>query len=374
MRLLRKKIYPVFSRICAGERGSQAGAFGFFLLMLSFVYRAASAAHRKLSRRKRLECLVVSVGNIVCGGAGKTPAVEFIARMLIDKGCKTAVLSRGYMGSGGGARVVVSGGGGLLPGSSGGGDEPAMLAESLPGAAVISGKDRYTSGVLAIEEFGAACVILDDGFQHYSLARDVDVVVVDSTMPFGNGYLLPRGTLRETPGSLERADLLILTHVNFCNDTGAVKRMLFKEAGKKPLVEAVHMPRGFRGINTPGEFPPGAMKGKKAVALSGIARPELFERTLAGEGVEILESRRFPDHHPYTWEDIASVEETARLAGAECIITTVKDAVRIKPDGFGADVKIYAMKVCLEPVKGREELERVLLSRLEDNAFEKSSL
>lgn len=374
MRLLRKKISLAFARMCADGRGSSAGAGGLLLLFLSCVYLAAARAHRRFSRKKRLECLVVSVGNIVCGGAGKTPAVEFIARMLLNKGCKTAVLSRGYMGSGAGAQVVVSDGNKLLPGSAAGGDEPVMLAENLPGAPVISGKNRYSSGRLAVEEFGASCVILDDGFQHYRLARDVDIVVVDSTLPFGNGCLLPRGTLRETPRGLERADLLILTHVNFCDDIDAVKGMLFKAAGEKPLVETAHMPCGFRGVNTPGELPSGAMKGKKAVALSGIGRPELFERALAGEGVEVLESRRFPDHHPYTRGDIEAASEAARQAGAECVITTMKDAARLKSTGAGGDEKIFAMKVRLEPVKGREELEKVLFSRLEDNAVEKSSV
>ncbi len=344
------------------------------LLFLSWAYRAAAGAHRRFSRKKRLACPVISVGNIVCGGAGKTPAAEYIARFLLKKGHRPAVLSRGYMGSGAGAQVVVSDGKTLLSGSARGGDEPVMMAENLPGAPVIAGKNRYMAGRTAVEEFGASCVILDDGFQHYRLARDIDIVVVDSTSPFGNGCLLPRGTLREAPGSLERADLLILTHVNFCGDIEAVKRMLFKAAGRKLLVETVHMPCGFRGVNTPGEFPPGAMKGKKAVALSGIAGPGMFEKTLAGEGVEVLESRRFPDHHPYTRGDIEDASKAAQRAGAECIITTMKDAARLKSAGFGGDEKIFAMKVRLEPVKGREKLEKVLLDCLGDKAVEKSSV
>ena len=361
MRVLREKISCAFAETCAqGGKGQGLGAFGIFLLLLSCVYFAAAAAHRRLRRRRRLACPVISVGNIVCGGTGKTPAVEHIAGLLLQKGYRTAVVSRGYMGSGSLPWTVVSDGKKLLPGAAGGGDEPFMLAQNLPGVPVISGRNRYRAGSFALSEFGVEGVLLDDGFQHYSLARDIDIVVIDSTRPFGSGYLLPRGDLREKPASLKRADLLMLTHVDFCDDISAVRKMLSEAAGEKPLVETVHMIAGFRCVKTGEELLPGSMRGKKAVALSGIGRPCLFEKALSARGIDVLESCRFPDHHPYTCKDIESVSETARRHGAECIITTLKDAVRLEAADACPDVNIFAARVRLEPVKGEEELERVL--------------
>ncbi len=361
MRGIRKKIVSAFTETCGRDgKCPDLRAAGIFLLLLSYIYMAAAVLHRRLGRAKRLECPVISVGNILCGGTGKTPAVEYIAERLLGEGRRIAVLSRGYMRSGTSPFTVVSDGEKLLPGAAGGGDEPVMLAENLPGVPVISGKNRYRTGALALSEYGVSGVILDDGFQHYSLARDMDIVVIDSTRPFGNGYLLPRGALREKPGSLRRADLLILTHVNFCDDIGRVREMLFRAAGEKPVVETVHMAAGFRGINSGAELPPGGLDGKKAVALSGIGSPWLFEKTLSARGITVLASCRFPDHHPYTRKDVEAVSEKARRLGADCVITTLKDAVRLKAAGPGPDEDIFAMKVRLCPLKGGAELDRLL--------------
>jgi tetraacyldisaccharide 4'-kinase len=365
MRVLGKIIHRAFARVSAPNRKDlPARAAGVFLLLLSCVYSAAAGLHRKLSRPKRLARPVISVGNIVCGGAGKTPAVRLIADMLLSRGHKPAVLSRGYMGGLSGGCAVVSDGKKLLTGAAEGGDEPVMLAESLPGAVVISGKDRFRTGGLAVEKFGASCVILDDGFQHHGLARDLDIVLIDSTSPFGNGRLLPLGVLREKPESLRRADLLVLTRVDFCDDLNRVRKMLFKASGGKPAVETVHAPAGFICIKTGEKLSSDGLDGKKAAALSGIGNPDLFEKMLAAQGISVVKSFRFPDHYPYSPVELSAVWASARASGAECIITTCKDAVRIKESGAEPDIKIYAAEIRLLPVRGEEELTRRLFSCL----------
>jgi tetraacyldisaccharide 4'-kinase len=354
-----KEVFKSFSVICSGEtRGFGSGAVKFLLLFLSYLYYAASFLNRKYSRAARIERPVISVGNIVCGGTGKTPAVEYIASMLLERGLRPAVLSRGYMGKLS-STAVVSDGKNLLIGPDDGGDEPVMLAENLPGVPVLSGKNRYAAGCFAVREMGASCVVLDDGFQHYNLARDIDIVVIDSSRPFGNGHLLPRGELREKPASLRRADLLILTHVNFCDDLNRVKKAVAEACGNKPMVETVHMPVGLKCLNNGERLPPGGLNGKKAVALSGIGRHSLFEKTVQGQGIAVLESLVFPDHYAYSRKDIESVCGSALRLGADCIVTTAKDAVRLRKHAAALRVKIYAVEIRLYPVGGEDEMRKI---------------
>ncbi len=342
-----------------GKKKPLRAAAKFLLGLFSYVYLAGAILHRKFSRRRRLGCPVISVGNIVCGGAGKTPVVRYIAGLLLDSGKKPAVLSRGYMRRGKQPLAVVSGGGKILLGFDESGDEPWMLARMLPGAAVLAGRDRYKAGRLAVEKLNARCVILDDGFQHYRVARDLDIVVINSSSPFGNGRILPRGQLREKPSRLACADLIILTHVDYCDDIKSVREMLLEAAGVKPVVETVHMPAGFSDLATGKTFPAGGLAGKSAVALSGIGNPQLFEKALIKQGISVLGSYRFPDHHYYLDKEIDEVCDGARSLGAEYVVTTLKDASRIGPGPAGRG-RILAMDTVISPVKGKEILEAMV--------------
>ncbi len=353
-----EKISCFFAGVFRDERRGVLGrAAAFLLFLLSGLYLCVSILNRKLRRAAKLSSPVVSVGNIVCGGTGKTPAVEYIAGMLLERGCLPAVVSRGYMRTGGGALEIVSDGGGVISGPVESGDEPFMLAGRLPGVPVVVGRNRLAAGRLAIEKFNVSCVLLDDGFQHYSLHRDIDIVVIDSTNPFGNGHILPRGPLREKPSRLKAADLLLLTHVDYCDDISALRGEVSRVSGGKPMVETVHMPERLRNIDTGEILHLRGLEGVSAVTVSGIGSPALFERTVRGLGVRVLHSFRFPDHHAYTAEDMDRIALKTLGLGGECLITTAKDAVRM---AAGGKCGVYVLDVRLRVVGGEENLEHIL--------------
>jgi tetraacyldisaccharide 4'-kinase len=263
----------------------------------------------------------VSVGNLGVGGSGKTPVVEAIARMLRDKGEPVAILSRGYRGRFGGKALVVSDGTSVLATAAEAGDEPVMLARALPGVVVAVGKRRDVVGRAVEARFGRRVHVLDDGFQHLRLARDLDVVCLD--VRDLEDQPLPAGRLRERPAALSRADLVLLTRLEAASE--AELRALETRLGAE---RTLRVERGVNGCTTLAGA--AADRPARAFVLAAIARPERFERDVASLGGAIVGRAFFRDHHAWSPAEIAAVARDARAAGADAIVTTAKDAVRLE--------------------------------------------
>ncbi|HNU86156.1 MAG TPA: tetraacyldisaccharide 4'-kinase [Syntrophales bacterium] len=306
----------------------------FLLLLLSMPYAAGIRLinflyDRGLLETKSVSCPVLSVGNLVVGGTGKTPVVILIARILRDAGYKPAVLSRGYKGKSQKAVNVVSDGRTLLMGIEDAGDEPVLTSRSLPGIPVLTGPERYRTAQHAIEHFGCDVLVLDDGFQHRALLRNLDIVLMDDERPFGNGFLLPRGPLREPLGALKRAHLFILTRPDR-NTIVNPRSLLGTSFPEIPVFWAHRRPKAvLRGKNID-VHPPEFLAGKKILAFAGIANPASFEKTMRVLGAEPLDVAVFPDHHVYTDSDIKKLESRADGVSADMILTTEKDAVKLE--------------------------------------------
>jgi tetraacyldisaccharide 4'-kinase len=265
---------------------------------------------------------VISVGNLTVGGTGKTPLTAWIAARLLEEGRRPAVVSRGYGGSSGRGPCIVSRGGAPLVPAAVAGDEPVLLARRLPEVIVVVGSDRVR-GARAARETGADVLVLDDGFQHRRLARDLDLVLLDSHDPFGAYRLLPSGPLREPVESLARADAVIVTRSRPGEPFPFLERVIRRHAGEVPVLRAGHRTAGF--VDAAGNLrPPPA----RAVAFCGIGSPDAFLADLLGEGVEVAAERRFPDHHRYRDAELAEIDGLARAHGA-VPVTTEKDLARL---------------------------------------------
>ncbi|MBI5233547.1 MAG: tetraacyldisaccharide 4'-kinase [Deltaproteobacteria bacterium] len=314
---LRKKI----------EKGMRHGGSGVFLYAASLIYGIAVAMRLFLYRlgvfkTKALDIPVISIGNLTTGGTGKTPMTMHVARILKERGFKPAILSRGYRGSYAGIEVV-SDGRVLLAAPDASGDEPYLMAKRLLGhdVPVVVGRDRYKAGLFAVERFSPDVVILDDGFQHIRLKRDIDILLIDNRIGFGNARLLPAGYLREPLGSLGRADVFMLKGQRSAKDA-------IEKVAARPVFYFSLKPTDLRGIKTGEAQPLSCLKGRTVLALTGIAVPESFYETIEALGVDIKQRLAYPDHHPYTEADIRDI--TRLSAGIDMVVTTEKDAVRLK--------------------------------------------
>jgi tetraacyldisaccharide 4'-kinase len=303
----------------------------FPLYLLSILYgcgvRIRNALYTSnLIKSKQLLCPVISVGNITAGGTGKTPLVMALAEGLKERGIPVAILSRGYKGKRT-SELVVSDGKRIYLSSDEAGDEPYLMAKRLKDTPVLIGKDRFFSGRIALQRFGVRGLILDDGFQRLQLRRDLNILLIDSTIGFGEGYLLPRGILREPLTHLRRADLMMLTKVEDREACQPLERLLRRVHPSAPLFHSRYEPSGLVG---PGEEweEIESFSGKTVLALSGIANPLSFSSLLKKCGMKVIKEAVFPDHHRYTQKDLASLEEIRK--GADWIVTTEKDLVRLR--------------------------------------------
>jgi len=286
-------------------------------------------------RSRRLPAFVISIGNLTAGGTGKTPAVEMIATWALKQGYRPAVLSRGYGGHFRGEVLVVSDGKEVKSDPVASGDEPYFLARRLPRIPVIVSKKRYRGGLFAQRKFGCNFLILDDGFQHMELQRDLDIVLLDGANPFGNKYLLPRGPLREPVGSLKRADALVLTRCSAGEKDEGTRRYLSREFPRTPVFPSNHVPTHvvFPGTGEDTIVPVSDLKGKPVIAFAGIAHPEYFRATLEALGVEIVDFQSFRDHHLYTPQEIGNLLAKKGRLHAQYILMTGKDWVKIEQTG-----------------------------------------
>jgi tetraacyldisaccharide 4'-kinase len=333
------------------------------LALLSFGYgaliRLRNAGYAlKILRTHRLPCRVLCVGNLTVGGTGKTPTVIALAAALTAAGSRVCVLLRGYRREGCGV-AVVSDGAQLLRGWREAGDEAVLLARSLPGVPVVVGGDRVAAGRLAVDQFRPEVILLDDGFQHRRLRRDADLVLLDAMDPFGGGWLLPRGRLREPVSSLGRAHAILVTRADQAGDLARLRRRVGSLVPRTPVGLAVYRPCRLLDLPSRQERPLEELRGKRVFAMSGIANPQGFQQTLVQAGAQVAGSLAFADHHVFTPEDDARVVREARAVSAEWIVTTEKDAVRLDRQPTEG-LSWMAMGVHLEVIDGAAALEAAL--------------
>ncbi len=278
-------------------------------------------------RRQRLPVPVISIGNLVVGGTGKTPLTALLARHYQEAGCRVAVISRGYGSTAKGVRII-SDGEHIRYHPPLAGDEAYLLALKLPGIPIITAVDRYQAGFLAWEAFQPDLLLLDDGFQHYQLARNLDVVLLDAAKPFGNGQLLPRGPLREPVDTLRRAQVLILTR--YCEELHHQTWLEIKAAFPSAVVLRARF-RVARAVVYPAKqgVELAALASQRLAAVAGVARPATFAANLQEMGLTLQRVFLFPDHHDYKPRDVAEVIAAARRERVQGLVTTEKDWVRL---------------------------------------------
>ena len=364
--------------VILGRRyGRRADLLRGFLWLLSLVYRMIVEARLTLYRRRLFRshshgCLVISVGNLTVGGTGKTPVVELLARALQEGGRRVAILSRGYKSVPRPLVLrlvdritkkkavfmprVVSDGQSLLLDSRTAGDEPFMLANNLRGVVVLVDRDRVKSGSYAVREFQADTLILDDGLQYIRMRHGLEVVLVDRQAPFGNEFLLPRGTLREPPRNLRRATHIFLTKCDG-SDNSAIIGRIRRYNRTADIIECSHRPKHLRNFVT-GEIKPlEFLRGLRIGSICGIAVPESFENALRGLDAEIEISKSYADHHRYSAKEIESFIRRCGRRELDAILTTEKDAVRI-PRILEPEVPFYYLRVEIEILAGQASWER----------------
>jgi tetraacyldisaccharide 4'-kinase len=355
------------------RQGARATLLRGLLYALSFMYerivqfRLFLYRHRIL-RERTLGCLVVSIGNLTVGGTGKTPIVEKFARALHNGGRRVAILSRGYKSVPQAAPKrrlfgkkaiapprVVSDGKSLLLDSLTAGDEPYMLANNLKDVIVLVDKDRVKSGLYAIKELGADTLLLDDGLQYLHLKHRLDIVLIDRQAPFGNEYLLPRGTLREPRRNLRRASYIFITKCTGEPNEELIKRIrLYNRTAE--IIECAHQPLHLQNVFTGERLPLEKLQGTFVGSLCGIAAPESFEDGLRKLGARIELAKRYTDHHRYTEAELKSFINRCVRRDLAMIVTTEKDAVRL-PRLMTPDVPIYFLRVEIQILSGHESWE-----------------
>ena len=397
----------------------------FLLIPLSWLYRASVQLRdilytRGIFKARKLPCRVISVGNIVVGGTGKTPAVIAIAKNLQREGMRVAVLLRGYKRRVREKMTIVSDGEKVYASPIESGDEADMMAKHLSGVPIIVGKCRYLTGQVALERFKVDVLLLDDGFQHRQLARDVDILTIPATHPFGNPEkLLPAGTLREPLTALRRADLILLTHADTPNISAQAKKVVKRLAPNAPVLESIHKPTHFYPLaisnqrnssqqsavsprqetgregrrdgrmdaqsSNPKILHPNAerrtpnaerhtsenrqpitdnydikeLKGKRVLAVCGLGNPDAFVATLMRCSVASVELLAFPDHHVYTETDRHQIDTA--FQAADLIVTTQKDEQKLAHFVDNWNLPIVVLAVALVVTEGDEKLTDVLL-------------
>ena len=319
-------------------------------------------------RRHPLGVQVISIGNVTAGGTGKTPVTEIFARTLAAEGRKVAILSRGYRRKEApwyvrmvtnvvSKPLVVSDSKHVLLDAATGGDEPYMLASNLPGVAVVVDRDRVKAGRYAVKRLGCDTIILDDGFQYQKLRHSVEVVLVDSTNPFGNGNMLPRGILREPARHLKRADIIFLTKCR--GDVSAVRAEIRKYNTTAEIVECNHTPKSLKDVWSREEFPLDWLKNKTVCTLSGIASPKGFENSLRQLGARVVWCERYADHHRYDSSEVLYALNRSSDQKADALITTEKDAVRF-PRLETSPVRCLYLRIAIEILSGAESFDSII--------------
>ncbi len=344
----------IFREIISGRRrGAAASLLRAALALGEPLYAAAVRwRNRHYDRGKasvhRAGVPVVSVGNLTLGGTGKTPLVGWLARWFTERGVRAAVLSRGY---------------GAASGQSN--DEARELERLLPGLPHLQNPNRAAAAREAVARFGAQLILLDDGFQHRRLARDLDIVLLDAFEPFGYGRVFPRGLLREPVEGLRRADVVVLSRADAldADRRAALWKTIHQNAPAAVCAEVVHGPR--RLVSSAGaETPLEALRGQPVAAFCGIGNPAGFRHTLQSCGCRVLGFREFPDHHRYARADLDQLSAWAKTLGASMLLCTGKDLAKIAAERLGK-VPLWAVGIELEFLGGRQLLESRLQTLLD---------
>ncbi len=309
-----------------------------------------------LFSRRKLDCRVISVGNLTLGGTGKTPFVMMIAEILRGNGFKPAILSRGYGGKSADPVNVVCDGKQTLLSPEQVGDEAVMMAEKLKNVPVLTGPDRYRTGRYALEHFAVDTLILDDGFQHLALSRDLNILLFDHSQPFGNGQLFPAGEMREPAEEIRRADMVCFTRCSRGGGSNFDAQLL----GSIPQLKT-HL-RLDSVLRMDGEILDlEILKDEPVAAFCGIAKPAGFKQILLDSQMQLKFFKAFPDHHPYTLRDIEELEARALKEGARFLLVSEKDAVKLKAMKF--TLPVLKVVIELEILEGRETFDKLLGQR-----------
>jgi len=340
--------------VVKGERkGFAAAAVRAGLAVPAYLlYLPLSTAARCIKlyakRPYRAPCPVISVGNLTAGGTGKTPMVEWVVNWLKAGERRPAVLARGYR--------AVSG--------SSDNDETQLLAGRLEDVPVITGANRSESARRALRKKTADCFVLDDGFQHYAMARDLDIVLIDCLFPFGGGHLLPRGLLREPVGALSRADVIVLTRSDQATPEAKqqIRDRISRVDASLPFVEAVHKPLALADTNGCTRALD-SIAGAKVLLFSAIGNPEGFEKTVESLGASAANCYRFRDHHRFSDGELETLASEAESSKCDAVLATEKDMVKIG-GRWKSSVPLLALQVRLEITSGAEILERLLCSAI----------
>ena len=317
---------------------------------------------KKIFAVVKLPCPAISVGNITAGGTGKTPCVIMMARMLQSHGFKPAILSRGYGGSSTKSVNIVADGKNILLDSKTAGDEPFLMAQSLRSIPIIVGPQRIKTGKTAINRFGANVLICDDAMQHRQIFRDINLVLLDSQDPLGNGHILPRGKLREPIAGLKRASAFLLTRTDETLKTDSINGRL-TQTRNIPIFTSIHKLKDVIKGDYSDKWPIAGLKGKKVCAFCGIAKPDSFKKSLLAAECHILSLDTFPDHHNYSRAELEIIKNKFYNYEADLIITTQKDGMRLQnfPEFLSI---IYMMRIEMEITPARESFNNFILDRL----------
>ena len=323
-----------------------ASPLRFLLIPLSWLYAAVVSIRNRLYalgvfKARRLPCRVISVGNIVVGGTGKTPTVIALAKHLQKEKVRVAILLRGYKRESREKVTIVSDGERVCASLKESGDEAYMMAKHLSGIPIVVSSQRYQAGQVALERFGVDVLLLDDGFQHRQLARDVDILTVPAHSAIGlqaaRERLLPAGNLREPPTALRRADVILLTHTDTVDMLRDAKAALRQLAPNALILESVHQPVHFYSLAPPKNSEgtdflrtSEAVKGKRILAVCGIGNPDAFAATLMRCSAESVKLLAYPDHHVYTEADFVGIDTVFQAVQADLIVTTEKDAQKLE--------------------------------------------
>lgn len=361
------------------RHGKRAGLLRFVLYQLSHIYaliaRIRVALFAGFYMRPGVPgCPVISVGNLTVGGTGKTPVVEMLARELNQGGRRVAILSRGYKSvprplfrrlwdklfknKAVFAPRIVSDGNVLLLDSRTAGDEPFMLANNLRGVVVLVDRNRVKSASYAVRNFKTDVLVLDDGLQYLRLKHSINIVLIDSQAPFGNRYLLPRGTLREPPSHLVRATHILVTKCDKVNDETLLSEIRRYNC-TADIIQCSHHPMELRNILTGEILPLAHLRDLRIGAICGIAVPESFEGALRTLGAELVISSIYADHHRYRRKEVEAFVNRCSRRKLDAVITTEKDAVRF-PRILDPLIPIYCLRVKIHILEGQEAWDRMI--------------
>jgi len=340
-----------FRKLISGQReGLWPSILRFLLLLVSMVYSAIIRTRNFLYnqgwlKRHHVEAAVISIGNITTGGTGKTPFVIWVYNFLREKNIACAILTRGYKTKKGQLS-----------------DEPAILAKSCPGAKLIVNPDRAAGAAKAVSQFGCKAIVMDDGFQHRRLARDIDIVTIDATCPFGYGRSLPAGLLREPVSALKRAQAVVITRCDQIEETqlAELENKLRLVNSEMVIARSIHTPV-FAKYLANKELNLEELKGKNIFAFCGIGNPDAFLNTIKKAGLNLVGSKIYNDHHNYTIGDIDDIYEQALYLKADLVLSTQKDWTKTILAATGKkDILFAYLAIEMKFTAGQSELKQLI--------------